>query len=436
MWRRWPNKGSHQFVQRKYAGDANGPLSQTTRADAQRRKNRITFLVSRRRRAQSVDLAHSCTAADLTSVQIAMLITKHFYSDGVSLINLPAVSHPADCPPAQSDIMCVNGAVACEPECKCQCFPGFSGDTCDTCTDSNADIAVGCEACKQGWVKGVYGQCTRCESGLDIRTGCTSCIPFLDADMCYGVNDACIPDIQRPEVSFITTHHTWTTDALEFASMPHALPHQVPAYLDNVCVAHGGMVYTFDRAASQVTIQPGQGNANVARTAISKWPWTLNVAFKSENVFCDDVQVTNYLNSHTYATTNVPDDLQWTCIEDAKGRYWVITTYEKMQVSSCTSSTTYADDVLRVLPTAGAFTPLTARLRRRQRRPSWAVTNKTTYYDCATDSNPWLFVLASSQCLHYDPGGSKVTLMCLPSGRIHANGHQRAMETLRVNDAR
>ena len=153
--------------------------------------------------------------------------------------------------------------------------------------------------------------------------------------------------------------------------MPHALPHQVPAYLDNVCVAHGGMVYTFDRAAaSQVTIQPGQGNANVARTAISKWPWTLNVAFKSENVFCDDVQVTNYLNSHTYATTNVPDDLQWTCIEDAKGRYWVITTYEKMQVSSCTSSTTYADDVLRVLPTRWCIHTANGKIaRRRQRRP-------------------------------------------------------------------
>ena len=35
------------------------------------------------------------------------------FVDGVSLINLPAVSLPmTDCPPAQSDIMCVNGAIA------------------------------------------------------------------------------------------------------------------------------------------------------------------------------------------------------------------------------------------------------------------------------------------------------------------------------------
>ena len=332
--------------------------------------------------------------------------------DGVSLVDLKAVNMPlTQCPDRAQATTCNMGAILCEPECTCNCHPGFAGEQCDTCEDTNADFDLLCEACKPGWVTGLFNRCSRCESGLDVRTACTECIPFLDDTMCYGVNEACVPHVQRPEVSFMRTRHTWISDSSAFASMPHASAGHVPDYLDNKCIAHDGLVYSFHQESSTVLVQPGNGTADVPRQAVATWPWTLNVQHSLNFTVCDDVDTTAYLVEQNYTTTHAPDELLWQCVEDEQNRQWVVAGVDKMQTTGCSAPWTHANDVLRVMPTGPAFTPLTARLHDFVSADlRWTSTNASSYYECSTADRAWLYMLETGVCMHKHDNGTQLPI--------------------------
>lgn len=332
--------------------------------------------------------------------------------DGVSLVDLQAVNMPlTQCPDRAQATTCNMGAILCEPECTCNCHPGFAGEQCDTCEDTNADFDLLCKSCKPGWVTGLFNRCSRCESGLDVRTACTECIPFLDDTMCYGVNEACVPRVQRPEMSFMRTRHTWISDSHAFASMPHASAGRVPDYLDNKCIAHDGLVYSFHQESSTVLVQPGNGTADVPRQAVATWPWTLNVQHSLNFTVCDDVETTTYLLQQKYTTTHAPDELLWQCVQDDQNRQWVVAGVDKMQTTGCSAPWTHANDVLRVMPTGMAFTPLTARLHDFVSAGlRWTSISASSYYKCSTADRAWLYMLETGVCMHQHANGTQLPI--------------------------